>query len=65
MRKLDGKAIKAGKFDLEIIVFDRFGLPPIPGGLYDQDPAFVDELNVFLNADAEYQRKKQREHERK
>jgi hypothetical protein len=44
----------AGRYDLEIIALDRFGILPEPGALYQQDPDFVDELLVFLEADADH-----------
>jgi hypothetical protein len=35
-------------------MLDRFGVLPEPGALYQQDPEFVDELLVFLEADADH-----------
>lgn len=56
-RKLAGSKIEAGRFDLEIIILDRFGVLPYEGALYDQDPAFVDELREYLAALSEHEKK--------
>lgn len=56
-RKLDGKTIEAGEFDFEIVVLERFGVWPHEGALYDQDPAFVDELRQYVSAVAAHEKK--------
>lgn len=52
--KLDGKRVRAGRWDFEIIVADRLGWTP--DELYALDPSFVDELQVYLEADAQHSR---------
>jgi len=39
-------------------VLDRFGI--LPEELYGCDPAFVDELQIFLEADAQHTRERLR-----
>jgi hypothetical protein len=50
--------VRAGKFDFEIVVLDRFGI--LPDELNRCDPDFVDELQSFLEADAEHTRERLR-----
>lgn len=57
LRKFEGKEVQAGRFDLEIVMLQRFGILPYEGALYDQDPAFIDELNDFLRALGDQERK--------
>ena len=46
--------MRAGRFDFEILVLDRFHLTPPE--LYSLEPEFVDELQVYMEADAEHSR---------
>lgn len=45
-------------------MLDKFGVLPQPGSLYQQDPAFVDELVEYLNAVAAHERKVARDQKR-
>jgi hypothetical protein len=62
LRKLAGKRVKAGKWDLYIVLLDRFHL--LPAEIDGQDPAFIDELLVFLDADAQHTRQRMKDAER-
>ena len=54
LRKLKGKRVQAGSWDMYIVMLDRFHLTP--DEVDAQDPSFIDELQVFLEADAQHSR---------
>jgi len=62
LRKLEGKRLKAGEWDMYIILLERFHL--LPAEVDEQDPSFVDELLVFLEADAQHTRQRMKDAER-